>query len=119
MFPRYFILLRFAFAFLFPGQREACSPEVPPGAGLREKASAVLISDCGLRILEFAVFFFNPNSAINNPQFRRPDRAREWTLVSARSALDPGPEKASQAFSFTWFTESEGARVFLVLTTCK
>jgi hypothetical protein len=37
-----------------------------------QKASARWISDFELRISDFEFFFFNPHSAINNPQFLWP-----------------------------------------------
>jgi hypothetical protein len=37
------------------------------------QASAIQISDCGLRILDFGIaFFFNPHSTIGNPHFGYP-----------------------------------------------
>jgi hypothetical protein len=36
-----------------------------------QKASADSISDFELRISDFGVFFFNPHSAIDIPQFRQ------------------------------------------------
>jgi hypothetical protein len=44
------------------------------GSGV-QKASANWISDFELRISDFDFFFFNPHSAINNPQFLWPARA--------------------------------------------
>jgi hypothetical protein len=43
-----------------------------------QKASAHWISDFELRISDFEFFFFNPHSAINNPQFLWPAWSMKW-----------------------------------------
>ncbi len=54
------------FATLFLMGKKACGP----GArALRAKSIGSVISDCGFGISDFLVFFFNPHSAIGNPQF--------------------------------------------------
>jgi hypothetical protein len=61
-----------------------------------EKASADSISDFELRISDFGVFFFNPHSAVDIPQFRGPPGPRNDArlMVFARNALAFGPGNA-------------------------
>jgi hypothetical protein len=47
------------------------------------------ISNCGFRILK--IIFFNPHSAIYNPQFRGPARAMKWKLPHAFCVEVPYP----------------------------
>jgi hypothetical protein len=44
---------------------------------LRAKSIGLPILDFELRISDFGFFFFNPHSAINNSQFRRPARSKK------------------------------------------
>jgi hypothetical protein len=54
-----------------------------------QKASAHWISDFELRILDFR--FFNPHSAINNPQFRWPASSMKWKPPHGFCAEGPCP----------------------------
>jgi len=77
----------------FFSQKEAWGPEVPPLAGLRAKSIGSSISDFELRISDFLRFFFNPHSAIHNPQSRLPARPkkRSGLMIFAPKARASGP----------------------------
>jgi hypothetical protein len=63
---------------------------------LRGKSIGPVISDCGLRISDFLVFFFNPHSAIGIPHLNCPPGPRNEArlMVFARNALASGPGNA-------------------------
>jgi len=58
------------------------------------------ISDCGFRISDFLVFFFNPHSAICNPQFRGGRSYNRLTWFLGEEKLARPTQKMNRA---SWF----------------
>jgi hypothetical protein len=83
----------FPFVFFFSAKRQACGPDART---LRGKSIGPVISDCGFRISDFLVFFFNPHSAFYIPHLGCPPGPRNETrlMVFARNALASGPGNA-------------------------
>jgi hypothetical protein len=72
------------------------------GPGARAlPAESIGLFHCGFRILGFSFPIRIPQSTIRNRGGPTGPGNRSCLMVSAGNALDPGPEKASKALTFT------------------